>query len=77
MKEQILLNALIMAISFFLIHQLRGQTFTNPQLTVCPLPVWIRKRLVNQEDPASCEGQMKTGIRLEAVEYKGIICYIQ
>ena len=37
MKHQILLNAVILAISFFPIHHLRGQTFTTPSIDGVPI----------------------------------------
>ena len=37
MKQQILLNALILAISVFPIHLLRGQTFTTPSIDGIPI----------------------------------------
>ncbi|MEO6454964.1 MAG: group II intron reverse transcriptase/maturase [Ginsengibacter sp.] len=40
--------------------------------------VWICKRLVDQEDPKALnEGQRKAGLRLDTMEYKGALCYVQ
>jgi pimeloyl-ACP methyl ester carboxylesterase len=37
MKHQVLLNALVLAISVFPIHRLRGQTFTTPSIDGVPI----------------------------------------
>lgn len=42
MKQQILLNALILVISFFSIHQLPGQTFTSPSIDGSPITYEVR-----------------------------------
>jgi pimeloyl-ACP methyl ester carboxylesterase len=42
MKQQILLNAIILAISFFPIHQLLGQTFTTPSIDGVPITYEVR-----------------------------------